>query len=72
MWSRAMMMPLEAKNKLGFVNGTIIEPLEKDPKYGDLEKMQSNREVLNPQFNQSNPDQYYDFLQHNCWSMGKS
>jgi hypothetical protein len=33
-WSRAMMMSLEAKNKLGFVNGTIIEPLEKDPKYG--------------------------------------
>ena len=32
-----MMMPLEAKNKLGFVNGTIIEPLEKDPKYGDFE-----------------------------------
>ncbi|CAL9002118.1 unnamed protein product, partial [Prunus brigantina] len=32
--SRAMMMSLEAKNKLGFVDGTIKEPSAKDPKYG--------------------------------------
>ncbi|XP_020419788.1 uncharacterized protein LOC109950566 [Prunus persica] len=33
-WSRAMIMSLEAKNKLGFVDGTIKAPSAKDPKYG--------------------------------------
>jgi hypothetical protein len=28
-----MMMSLEAKNKLGFINGTIKAPSETDPKY---------------------------------------
>jgi hypothetical protein len=32
-WSHAMMMTLEAKNKLGFTDGTIKAPSKKDPKY---------------------------------------
>jgi hypothetical protein len=32
-WSHAMMMSLEAKNKLGFTDGTIKAPSKKDPKY---------------------------------------
>lgn len=31
-WSRAMMVFLKAKNKLGFIDGTIKAPSEKDPK----------------------------------------
>jgi len=29
-----MMMSLEAKNKLGFVDRATMEPLDKDPKHG--------------------------------------
>jgi len=32
-WSRAMMMSLEAKNKLGCIDGIIKAPSETDPKY---------------------------------------
>lgn len=31
-WSRAMMVFLKAKNKLGFIDGMIKAPSEKDPK----------------------------------------
>ncbi|XP_019156884.1 PREDICTED: uncharacterized protein LOC109153469 [Ipomoea nil] len=32
-WSRSMRIALEVKNKFGFVNGTIANPGETDPKY---------------------------------------
>ena len=30
LWSRAMMIALSAKNKLGFVDGTLVKPDRKD------------------------------------------
>jgi len=33
MWRRSMLISLSAKNKLGFINGTILIPGESDPKY---------------------------------------
>ncbi|KAJ0077492.1 hypothetical protein Patl1_35613 [Pistacia atlantica] len=33
MWKRSMLISLSAKNKLGFIKGTVITPNEKDPKY---------------------------------------
>uniref|UniRef100_A0A6N2KIH2 Retrotransposon Copia-like N-terminal domain-containing protein n=1 Tax=Salix viminalis TaxID=40686 RepID=A0A6N2KIH2_SALVM len=33
MWRRSMLISLSAKNKMGFINGTIITPTENDPKY---------------------------------------
>ncbi|KAJ0011146.1 hypothetical protein Pint_34044 [Pistacia integerrima] len=33
MWKRSMLISLSAKNKLGFIKGTVITPDEKDPKY---------------------------------------
>ncbi|KAF8390314.1 hypothetical protein HHK36_024839 [Tetracentron sinense] len=33
MWKRSMLISLSAKNKLGFIKGTITTPDEKDPKY---------------------------------------
>ncbi|CAL1403621.1 unnamed protein product [Linum trigynum] len=33
-WSRAMFNALAAKNKLGFINGTILEPAITDPRHG--------------------------------------
>ena len=33
MWRRSILISLSAKNKLGFINGTISIPGESDPKY---------------------------------------
>ncbi|KAB5514812.1 hypothetical protein DKX38_028718 [Salix brachista] len=33
MWRRSMLISLSAKNKLGFINGTIPTPVETDPKF---------------------------------------
>ncbi|KAL5766687.1 hypothetical protein ACOSP7_017304 [Xanthoceras sorbifolium] len=33
MWRRSMLVSLSAKNKLGFIKGTIQKSDEKDPKY---------------------------------------
>ncbi|KAB5555960.1 hypothetical protein DKX38_006869 [Salix brachista] len=33
MWRRSMLISLSAKNKLGFINGTILTPNETDSKY---------------------------------------
>lgn len=33
LWQRSMSTALDAKNKFGFVNGTIAKPAEEDTKY---------------------------------------
>jgi len=42
-----MMMSLEAKNKLGFIDRAIMEPLEKDPKHGVWRRCNQKSWILN-------------------------
>lgn len=37
-WSRSMQIALKAKNKMGFINGVIIQPIDSDPLYQAWER----------------------------------
>ncbi|XP_021758654.1 uncharacterized protein LOC110723616 [Chenopodium quinoa] len=37
-WKRTMMLGFSSRNKLGFINGTVVQPLETDPNYGSWQR----------------------------------